>query len=375
MNNIDTRASSEWFRRPSDQHFTDLNSMYRSCLISAEEAETRIIYSNKVKVIASTDNPDALTLELPAENQGDQSLTTFLTHWSFGQLCGLVSAPASYMRKLPASLTATNLQHGLINHRAEKLRAYSTYDGNTQLKAITGPNYGRIYDYEVIDAVRKIAGNGVDDTNWRVPGIWGKPLEEVTESNTTLLASDRDVFIFLVDEQNPIEIGKLDNGDPDIVYRGFYTWNSEVGSRSFGIATFLYREVCENRIIWGQQDFQEVTFRHSKTAPERFLQQVQPALEHYANASTTRLLTGINNAKEKIVARNEDDGKDFLRARNFNKKQTDQILNAVLNEEGHEARSVWDFVQGITAVARDIPNQDTRIHMELQANKLLKKVG
>jgi hypothetical protein len=40
------------------------------------------------------------------------------THWSFGQLCSLVGAPATYMRQLPAPL-GINLQHGLLSHRAE----------------------------------------------------------------------------------------------------------------------------------------------------------------------------------------------------------------------------------------------------------------
>jgi hypothetical protein len=36
---------------------------------------------------------------------------------------------------------------------------------------------------------------------------------------------------------------------------------------------------------------------------------------------------------------------------------------------------VWDFVQGITAVARDIQHQDARVDMELKASKLLAKVA
>jgi len=31
------------------------------------------------------------------------------THWSFGQLCTLIGAPTSYLRQLPAALSAINL--------------------------------------------------------------------------------------------------------------------------------------------------------------------------------------------------------------------------------------------------------------------------
>jgi len=57
------------------------------------------------------------------------------------------------------------------------------------------------------------------------------PFVEVTKDTTTLYASDRDVFLFLVDDTHPIEAGKLPNGDPDLYFRGFYCWNSEVVRR------------------------------------------------------------------------------------------------------------------------------------------------
>lgn len=375
MEKNDHRVSSQWYNRPSDQRFVDLNSMFTSCFNSADRSETRIIDSNKVHVQANRDDADTLKLVLPPENQYKEVATVEPSHWAFGQLCGLVGAPASYLRKMPAAISAINLQYGLSNHRAEKIKAYSTINGSVHLRAVTGPEYGRIYDYEVVDAVRKIAGNGVDETHWRVPGIWGKPLDAVTKENTTLFASDRDVFIFLVDEQNPIVIGKLPNGDDDVVFRGFYTWNSEVGSRSFGIATFLYRTVCANRIIWGQREFQEITFRHSKGAPDRFMHSAAPALEQYANAGTDSLIAGIKAAQEAVVAKNDDQRENYLQSRGFNKAQTKKILDAVLTEEGHEANSVWDFVQGITAVARDIDHQDSRVGLELKASRLLAKVA
>ena len=43
--------------------------------------------------------------------------------------------------------------------------------------------------------------------------------------------------------------------------------------------------------------------------------------------------------------------------------------------EGHPARSVWDMVQGITAVARGKGHQDERLAMERRAGQLLDKVA
>lgn len=32
-----------------------------------------------------------------------------------------------------------------------------------ELRAVTGPDYGRIYDHELVEAVQRIAGNGTGD--------------------------------------------------------------------------------------------------------------------------------------------------------------------------------------------------------------------
>ena len=47
----------------------------------------------------------------------------------------------------------------------------------------------------------------------------------------------------------------------------------------------------------------------------------------------------------------------------------------MLVEEGHPASSVFDFVQGITAVARSEPRQDARLEVELKAKRLLDQVA
>jgi hypothetical protein len=46
-------------------------------------------------------------------------------------------------------------------------------------------------------------------------------LSSAAQNTTTLYASDRDVFLFLVDDTHPIEAGRLPNGDPDLYFRGF----------------------------------------------------------------------------------------------------------------------------------------------------------
>ncbi|HNS88172.1 MAG TPA: DUF932 domain-containing protein, partial [Parvularculaceae bacterium] len=299
------------------------------------------------------------------------------THWSFGQLGSLVGAPASYLRQLPAPLAAINLQYGLTTHRAEQVKTLETEDGRMELRAVTGPDYGRIYDHELVSAVMKIAGDGVGDTRWKIPGVldWStgvyNPNAEVSRESTTLYASDRDVFLFLVDDLNPIEAGRLPDGSPDLFFRGFYCWNSEVGAKTLGLASFYLRAVCQNRNLWGVEDFQEIVIRHSKYAADRFAREAAPALTRFAESSPMPFINGVKAAREKIVARNDEDRSDYLRKRGFSKAETATIIETVLAEEGRPPASVFDFVQGITAVARGKAHQDARLEMESHARRVL----
>jgi hypothetical protein len=370
------RVSSEWFSRPDDERYLSLSELYGAVRSRADRASARTVESRLVRVEASRDDAARMTLIVPGR---DAPVTP--THWSFGQLCSLVGAPAGYLRDLPAPLAAINLQHGLLSHRGELVKTLEAEDGRVELRAVTGPDDGRIWDHELVAAVMKIAGDGIGDTRWKVPGIldWGtmrhNPLVDVTKDTTTLYASDRDVFLFLVDDTHPIEAGRLPNGDPDLYFRGFYCWNSEVGSKTLGIASFYLRAVCMNRNLWGVEDFQEISIRHSKFATQRFAHEAAPALASFANSSPAPFIAGVRAARERIVARKEEDREDFLRKRGFSKSDTAKIIGSVLNEEGHPPTSVFDFVQGITAVARTKSHQDARLELEGKAKLLLERAA
>src|SRR5216684_977891 len=345
------RVSSEWFSRPDDERYLSLTDLYDAVRRRAEHAQTRTVESRAVRVEANRDNAERLALLVPGRDE-----PVAPTHWSFGQLCGLVGAPSSYMRQLPASLAGIDLQHGLLSHRAELLKTLETDDGRAELRAVTGPDYGRIWDHELVAAVIDIAGNGTGDTMWKVPGVldWAtmthNPFVDITKDTTTLYASDRDVFLFLVDDTHPIEAGRLADGSPDLYFRGFYCWNSEVGSKTLGIASFYLRAVCMNRNLWGVENFEEITIRHSKFAAQRFAHEA---------------------ARERIVARSDEDRESFLRKRGFSKSETAKIIETVLSEEDTKPQSIFDFVQGITALARSKTHQDIRLELEGKARKLL----
>ncbi|MCH8996699.1 MAG: DUF932 domain-containing protein [Proteobacteria bacterium] len=357
-------VSSQWFNRPDDQRFLTLDD-----LVAAVKARSDTSASMPL---------DLASVEFGVDETGNVQMgvngsSAPLNNWSFGQVSSMLKAPAGYLRSLPPEIAAVNLQTGAALHQTGELMAYVRDDpdgGQHEVRAVTSPNYGRIHDYEVAQAVQRVAKTG----NWKVPGEMRRlgvynPSVDVTKDNTTLYASDRDVFMFLGDDQNPIEIAP-----DDPMFRGFYVWNSEVGSKTFGIATMYLRAVCCNRILWGVEQFQEIVLRHTANAPARFYDEAGPALEGFAAGDPKKVIAGVKKAKKAVVAKKQEDQIEFLVNLNFSAKAAADIVKISEVEEGHPPASVWDMAQGITAYARGIPNQDRRIETEKVAQKLLDQV-
>ena len=108
------RVSSEWFSRPDDERYLSLSALYAAVRARAYRATARTVETRTLRVEASRDNAERLALIVPGREEPIAP-----THWSFGQMCSLVGAPAGYMRQLPAPLAGINMQHGLLSHRAD----------------------------------------------------------------------------------------------------------------------------------------------------------------------------------------------------------------------------------------------------------------
>ncbi|CUA90855.1 hypothetical protein Ga0061061_11615 [Chelatococcus sambhunathii] len=370
--------SRQWISRPSDERFLSLDALYAAVKARSDVTFEERIETRGIEFIA----PDPKSLEdthrMTVGLRGGREVAP--THWSFGQLAGLAGAPAGYLRKLPSQIAADALSYGMRYGRdVETIKLYGR--DRLDLRAATGPDYGRIFDHDVVAAVQQIAGKGNGDARWKVPGVmdWRTmiydPEHPVTKDTTTLYASDRDVFIFLVDDRNPISVGKLPNGDDDLMFRGFYVTNSEVGKSSLKIAAFYLRAICCNRIMWGVEGFQEVSMRHSKYAPARFVEEARPALQSFAEGSSRLLIEGVEKAKAAKIASDKDEALEFLAGRGLSRKRAVEVFESVEQHEGRPIRTAWDVAQGITRVAQTIPHTDDRVEFESVAGKLLDKVS
>jgi len=379
-------VSSQWFSRPDDQKFLTLDNMLATKKNDAQRMTSRTVDTHKIQIVGEFDeaNPSRGDLRIEYADDNNRDHVNTPTNWSFGQLSQLSGAPAGYLKDLPAPLAADCIQWGLRYNRGRELvKVYGSQADGGDLRAATGPDYGRIYDWEILEPVKKL----VDESGgrWKVPGMMTgsrdglalyDPDVPVTMDTTTLFASDRDVFVFLVDDRKPIEVGKLPNGEPDLMFRGFYAWNSETGSKTAGIAAMYLRGVCMNRNLWGVENFQEIKIRHTKFAPDRFAMEARPALESFAHGSTATFVEGVQAAKAAKIAHDDESRLEFLSKRAGLSGRMAKAANARhLKEEGRPVETVWDAAQAITAIARDIPHQDARIEVERKAGALLDKVA
>lgn len=365
------QAHNQWATRPADQRFQTLAALRdavhgRRMRARSQDAELR-----NVKITAGDAG------EIFVNGQTTQASPT---NWAFGQLATALKAPAGYLRNIPAPLAAQCLMHGVESAPTDALKFMSlaNEDGTRTLQAITSTSYGRIWDADVVDAagriVERTGGRFYNPSAYATPGQLGG---ETVPSG--LYASDRDVFIFMIDGGSLLDVGNRAK-----LNRGFFLWNSEVGSRTFGLTTFLFNVVCGNHIVWGAQDVNTLVVRHTKNGPARFDAEAVPALLRYVDASAKPVEDAIKRALNYNIAQEiglpasteltQEHVQMFVATRTAGAKFTrDEIKGAVecaLKEEG-QCVTLWDLSQGFTAYARGYDFLDARTNLETRAGKLL----
>jgi hypothetical protein len=366
-------ASAQWAARPADERYLTLESLLAAVTARAERCEVQVTPNKHFKV----QGEDAAGSELLIDTEMGVLAPT---HWSFGQLASMAQVPAKWLRTIGThaggpSLASYALNYGIqmlaakdsVQIMAERQARGDAGDGTDTLRCITGRDYGRIYDREVVQAVIDVNQDG----RWHVPSASYKA--QNPQRATTLYASDRDCFIFLVDEAHDVEIRLAGDGVRNL-HRGFITWNSEVGSATFGLMTFLYDYCCDNRTIWGAEEVETFTVRHTAGGPDRFRREAQPMLAKYAAASVQAVKRTLEAASRFKVGSTDDEVLAWLRKQAFAKGEAAQIIESAKAEEG-DARTLWQVINGITAKARSIQHQDDRLALEQRGSALLRHVA
>lgn len=360
MSNI-TVASAEWAARPPDERFLTL-----------EDLAAFVYMRNELSTDVDVKYRDLRVMDVPGTNELMLTSPTLanpigFTHFSFDKLAEYCTAPVGHLRRMSARgstrLAAEVYNEALANQdtwAGETMSAY-VYD-NAKLRTMTSTKFGRIFDTEVVKCVQDLSFDGA----------WSVPLQAYggvnSEEATTLYAGDRDVFMFLVNEKDPIEV------DGQVFYRGFYVYNSELGDKKFGLSSFLYERVCANRIIWGARDIKNFEIKHIENAPARFMEEARPVLAALASASAEPVEAMLRKARNFEVAANVEDATTWLRDRGFGLKEAGAAVllagTGVAGTTGNPT-SLLSLVEAGTAACRSIENTDKRLGQEARWSNLL----
>ncbi len=118
---------------------------------------SRTVDTHKIQIVGEFDeaNPSRGDLRIEYADDNNRDHVNTPTNWSFGQLSQLSGAPAGYLKDLPAPLAADCIQWGLRYNRGRELvKVFGSQNDGGDLRAATGPDYGRIYDWEILEPVK-----------------------------------------------------------------------------------------------------------------------------------------------------------------------------------------------------------------------------
>ncbi len=347
------KAHQQWANRPKDERFATLLVLYQATLAYAQTAREKTVSYADIRAEA---------IQGDVQLVGKQGTPAQLTHWAFGQLAARVGAPAAYLRNLPATLAVQNLNHGLA-----KLESGNTaqllfhQNGNLLLRALTSDSYARIWNWEVVQRLMDMTGQGWEPA---VPDF-----NTFGDAAPSLYASDHDMFVFL--RSKNVDIAEPGADQP--IYRGIIVENSEVGAAALKLTRFLYRAMCGNHIIWGASKVIDLSIRHVGQARNKW-GTIAMEIRAYADESTGRESDMIAKAQTRTLAVNKDELLDLLfgkRSLGLSRKVLEAGYDAVLPAQDGDPLSAWGIVQGLTRYSQTLGVADKRTDIDRAAGKIL----
>lgn len=335
-----TRASRELFSRTPDERFDSFDALLAHCQERKFQAIEHWQPSQSIRI-----EQDAGRLLMRLEQAEDVTLS--LSDWSFTQLCRLCEVHKETVNKLTTE-TASLVFRDALPHSRKPLQVYSARD--TAL-AVHSTAYSRLFDAEVLQAVREAA----PDFTPPPPGIGGA---------TGLYAGEQDMFAFGIDPSAWVEI------DGENVAPGFFVWNSEVGRRSVGVQTFWYQEICQNHIVWDAIEVVDLTRRHIGNVQEA-LDDVRDAIAQLVKKRDERrdsFASGIKLAMQTPFGQDAEEVRKMLGKHGVSSRLAEQVVQLAAQKASY---SVFSIVDAMTRIAGRYENAGDRLVVDQKAAALL----
>jgi hypothetical protein len=368
-----TAAHEQWATRPADERFKTLEELSSHVKARMQASREQV---TSIKDVSVAVFEDGLRVMTEGNEPGAPS------NWSFGQLAGAVNFRASELRKLSPETAAIVVNEQIDRNKDQQIKVMRVIGDESDdiIQAVTSPSYGRIFDSEVVDMVQGIVD--LSDGKFHNPMAYSQVngasiIGQGEPEPAGLYASDRDVFMFMIDGGSV-----FDEGPRAQFNRGFIVSNSEVGKSSLVMMSFLFNVVCGNHYIWGASGINMKRIIHSSGAPGRFASNAFDELKLFAKtpmdfapvqAAMTIQLTAIRPGSHDFHTERDKWIRAFSEAYGFTGGEVKEAINTAIREEG-KCDTAWDLCQGFTAAARSIPHIDTRINLEQRAGKFLSKL-
>jgi len=351
-------AHNQWATRPADEKFASLAQLYAATRGYAEIAAEKIVPWQDVRTEAVDGDLHLI---------GKAGVPARLTHHAFGQIAQKVGAPGNYLRTLPATLAAQNLNFGLknVDENGNEAMLLFHQNGELILRAATSEKYARIWNYEVVERLINV--------EQRFGLTPAKSTFRSFDPNEmpALYASDHDMFAFLMSKEREIK-----GPDGSSLFRGIITINSEVGAGALKILSFYFRDICGNHIIWGAREIAEVKLVHRGNIRERWMN-AQVEIRKYLDGAASLDEAKFESTLVRIPGGSKDEVLDTIFAQ---KKALPAGTTRTLLEAGYDAvepnqdgdpDTVWGLAQGLTRYSQTIPFADDRQFVDRVAGKVL----
>ena len=359
-----TIASKEWASRPEDQRFQTLDALYESVSTRQKLSREEVV---NIRDISAEVYEDGLRVIMDGADPATP------THWSFGQLARAADFRVTELRKLTAATAATVINEQMQKQDAVQIKVMRVLgEEQDTVQAVTSPSYGRIFDAEVVKMVQQVVDRS--EGKFYNPKAYAKGEFGAEPVPSGLYASDRDVFMFMIDGGS-----MFDAGPRAQINRGFIVSNSEVGKSSLMIMSFMFNMVCGNHFIFGAQDINMKRIVHSAGAPGRFATDAFDELMLFTKTPVNLdpfikgqeiKLTDVRPGSHDFHTERDKWIKAFAEKYKFLAGEVRNAIACAIQEEG-DCSNVFQLAQGFTASARTIPHVDSRIDLERRAGSWL----
>lgn len=333
-----THANRELFRRSPDETFDSFESLVQHC---RQQRENSADHWHRPLEILPNGNDSRLALQLP-DNQLFQ-----MNDWSFTQLCSMARVKKETLNRLSPK-TAGQVFCETIPGGDKPLQLLTT---NETVRSIHGATYTRLWNNELLSVVQEFA------TDFQPP-------QRADGGGTGLYAGEQDMFCFMIDPAGWAEI------DGEAFAPGFFCWNSEVGKRSVGMATFWFQAVCANHIVWDAVEVCEFSRKHTANVHEA-LSEVRKTLEQLVHQRDRRRDGFVEVVRKAMQTKLGDDSEEVmkkLQETGITKKLADQALQ-IAREKG--AFTIFALVDALTRLSGKVRYAGERLETDQKAARLL----